>query len=633
MCGIAGIVSLEGVDPRALMAMTHAVAHRGPNGFGFAYAGMNPQAPPEILHNENKIPATPRPVVGLGNRRLAILDVTQAGNMPMASEDGRYTITFNGEIYNYKEIREELKSLGHCFRTGTDTEVILGAYREWGEECLSRFNGMWGFALWDRPRQTLFCARDRFGVKPFYYAIHDGIFYFGSEIKQILLASSVPRVANAGVVSSFLEWGLVDHSAETFFKNIYQLPGGHRLNLALSDPLTPRIERYWDLRVEPAPKRPVQQSLDEFRSRFRSAVQLRLRSDVPVGISLSGGLDSSSVICQAKEIAPEAEFQAFSACFNEQALDERDYVSAALHAAHSVGHNVFPQAEPFWKTIETMIYHHDEPILGTSAFAQWCVMKDAQQHGVPVMLGGQGADESLCGYQKYFYFYLMQLARNSDAHFFREAASWLFSGSHSYWTADSVARYLPSLLRSPVSLTGRVATEEFRKDCVHTSADLGASSGVAERQKTDLIRTSIPALLHHEDRNSMAHSVETRLPFLDYELVEFAVNCPVSLKLQGGWSKWMLRNALVGTLPEKIRLRKTKLGFDAPDGAWVRAGLQNGRHELCEAPALRMNRFLNEDRLARECRNFLHRSPTALPPAALFRAISLELWARVYSVS
>jgi asparagine synthase (glutamine-hydrolysing) len=249
------------------------------------------------------------------------------------------------------------------------------------------------------------------------------------------------------------------------------------------------------------------------------------------------------------------------------------------------------------------------------------------------MLGGQGADEALCGYQKYFYFYLLQLARNSDARFFREAASWLFSGSHSYWTADSMARYLPSLLRSPLSLTGRVGTEESRKDCALASANLGAASGVAERQKTDLIRTSIPALLHHEDRNSMAHSVETRLPFLDYELVEFAVNCPLSLKLQGGWSKWMLRNALVGTLPEKIRLRKTKLGFDVPDGAWVRAGLQNGRHELCETPTLRMNRFLNEGRFARECRTFLHRSPTALPPAAIFRAISLELWARVYSVS
>ncbi len=633
MCGIAGIVSLDGIDARALMEMTHAVAYRGPNGFGFAYAGRNQNEVPEIIHNENSNPAMPYPVVGLGSRRLAILDVSQAGNMPMASEDGRTCITFNGEIYNYKEIREELKQNGHRFRTGTDTEVILHSYQEWGEKCLQRFNGMWGFAIWDQSKQTLFCARDRFGVKPFYYAVHDGHFFFGSEIKQILIASSMPRVANPAVVSRFLEWGLVDHSAETFFRNIYQLPGGYCLKLDLTDALRPRIERYWELRIEPGPERSVQESLDEFRSRFQSAVKLRLRSDVPVGVSLSGGLDSSSVVCQAKQIAPEVELQAFSACFEDQALDEREYISTVLETVGGVGHRVFPQAEPFWKTIESMIYHHDEPILGTSAFAQWCVMKEAQRQGVPVMLGGQGADEALCGYQKYFYFYFMQLMRNTDFRFFREAASWLVGGTHYYWTADSVARYLPGLLRGPLSLTGRLGTEEFRRDYMHSNAELGATNGVAERQKTDLIRTSIPSLLHHEDRISMAHSVETRLPFLDYELVEFAVNSPISLKLQGGWSKWMLRNALEGTLPESIRLRKTKLGFDAPDAAWVRAGLRNGHHELCEAPKLRMNRFMNEIRFARECKNFLHRIPAALPSAAIFRAISLELWARAYFVS
>jgi asparagine synthase (glutamine-hydrolysing) len=633
MCGIAGIVALDGVDPRALMEMTHLVSYRGPNGFGFAYAGRSENESIEVIHDEDRVPVLPRPIVGLGSHRLAILDLSRAGNMPMLTDDGGFCLTFNGEIYNYKEIRQELERCRHRFRTGTDTEVILHSYQEWGEACLKRFNGMWSFALWDQSKRRLFCARDRFGVKPFYYALYNGRFFFGSEIKQILQASSIPRVANSGVVFNFLERGLVDYSEKTFFENIRQLPGGHWLKLDVSEPLAPVIERYWELEISSAVDTPVEQAVEEFRHRFQNSIKLRLRSDVPIGVSLSGGLDSSSVVCQAKQIAPEIEFQTFSACFDDPSLDEREYVASAIKAIGGVGHPVYPKAEPFWGAIKSMIYHHDEPLLGTSAFAQWSVMKEARLHGIPVMLGGQGADEALCGYQKYLYFHLWRLLRKPDVRFFGEAATWLFRGTNYYWTLDSVSRYLPGMLRKPFSLTGRLCSDGFRKDHVHSGFNLGAPNGVAERQKTDLIYTSIPALLHHEDRNSMTHSVESRLPFLDYELVEFAVNCRVSLKLRDGWSKWILRSALAGTLPEKIRLRKTKLGFDVPDGAWVRAGLQNGHRELWESPQLRMKRFLDEQSFTHECRNFLRGIPSALPSPAIFRAISLEIWAQTFLVN
>jgi asparagine synthase (glutamine-hydrolysing) len=615
------------------MEMTHLIAYRGPSGFGFAYAGRNRCEPMEVIHGEDRATALRSLVVGLGNHRLAILDISHAGNMPMQTDDGAYCLTYNGEIYNYKEIRQELEQRGHRFRTQTDTEVILHSYQEWGEECLQKFNGMWSFALWDHSRQNLFCARDRFGVKPFYYAVHGGRFYFGSEIKQILQASRIPRVAKSRVVSYFLEWGLTDYSANTFFENIYQLPGGHWLKLDLSEPLTPVIGRYWELRLAPRPELPTDEAIQEFRHRFQNAVRLRLRSDVPVGVSLSGGLDSSAVLCQAKQIAPEIQFQTFSACFDDPQLDEREYVSAAIEAAGAVSHLVFTQAEDFWCTIESMIYHHDEPILNTSAFAQWSVMREARQHGIPVMLGGQGADETLCGYQKYPFFYLWQLLREADSRFFRQAAMWILQGTSSYWTLDSAVRYLPDMVRRKLSLMERVGTIELREGQRQDRPQLGSSNGVAERQKMDLVYSSIPALLHYEDRNSMAHSVESRLPFLDYELVEFSVNCPSSLKLRDGWSKWILRNALVDSLPEKIRLRKTKLGFDTPDAVWVRAGLQNGHRGLWEAPKLRMERFMNADRLGGECRNFLRGGPAALPSALIFRAISLELWARTYVVS
>jgi asparagine synthase (glutamine-hydrolysing) len=633
MCGIAGIVSLDGFEPETLQKMTHLVSYRGPSGFGFAYIGRDPESAPCVLHNDNRTPRLARPVIGLGSRRLAILDTSALGNQPMQSHDRSCCITFNGEIYNYKEVREELQQMGHEFRTGTDTEVILAAYQQWGEECLSRFNGMWSFAIWDRANQKLFCARDRFGIKPFYYALVDGRFYFGSEIKQILQASGLERKANAAVVYTYLEFGMVDHSADTFFKGIQQLPGGHSLVLTLSDPLTIRIRRYWELKIEPETRWTEDRAIQEFRDRFENSVKLRLRSDVPVGFSLSGGLDSSAIVCEAKRIAPSANFQTFSACFDEQGYDERDYISVILAATQSSGHRTFPRSHSFWNTVKTILYHQDEPLGSTGAFAQWCVMAEAKAQGVPVVLGGQGGDEILCGYQKYRYFYLWHLLRGANPRFFRESLLFSRNGTRSHWTVGSVTRYLPAPIRRRFSLTERVCQPEFRAESRNLRSGLGATTSVSERQKADLTYASIPAMLHSEDRNSMAHSVESRLPFLDYKLVEFAVNCPASLKMHDGWNKWILRTALEGTLPEKIRLRKTKLGFSTPEPAWVRQGLQNGHRADWDTAKPRMERFIAVHALSAECDKFLRGAPRALPANWLFRAIELELWANVHSVS
>jgi len=633
MCGIAGIVAIEGVNPQALIAMTNLISYRGPSGFGFAYMRPGTEAQLEILHNQDRVPSTLRPVVGLGNRRLAILDVSAAGNQPMEIENGAYCITYNGEIYNYKEIRQELERSGYRFRTGTDTEVILYAYQEWGEQCLHRFNGMWSFALWDRAKQRLFCARDRFGVKPFYYAIHGGAFYFASEIKQILDASALPRIANPQNVHHYLEWGLLDYSADTFFQGIRQLRGGHSLTLDLSDPLAPKIGRYWELRVEPLPQVRTEDAVDEFRALFQNAVRLRLRSDVPVGVSLSGGLDSSAVVCQAKQLAPDIQFETFSACFEEKVIDEREYVVAAVAAVAGRGHCSYPRGPAFWKAIRSIAYHQDEPLLSTGSFPQWCVMADAKAHHVPVLLGGQGGDEALCGYQKYRYFYFWELMRNADPALIGELAAWARNGTSFHFSIGSASRYLPGVFRNPFSMTERVGQADFHNSFRRASSGLGVHRTLADRQKTDLTYSSLPTLLHHEDRISMAHSIETRLPFLDYKLVEFAVNCAPSLKLRDGWSKWILRNAMVGTLPEKIRLRKSKLGFDTPDREWVRLGLNNGQRAVWEAPNLRMERFLDPQKLSHECQKFLRRTPAALSSDLIFRAVSLELWAQVFQVS
>lgn len=633
MCGIAGIISLKGFDPQRLVAMTQLVSYRGPSGYGFAYIPQGITAHAEIRHNQEHTPEVSRPVVGLGSRRLAILDVSPLGNQPMQIADGSFSIVFNGEIYNFKEIREELESLGHRFTTGTDTEVILRSYQQWGEGCVQRFNGMWSFALWDRPEQKLFCSRDRFGVKPFYYSVYDGRFYFGSEIKQILQASCMPRIANPEAVYNFLEFGLVDYSAQTFFQGVWQLPGGHSLVLPLSDPIKPVVQRYWELQVHPQPPQSEEAALEEFRCCFENSVKLRLRSDVPVGFSLSGGIDSSAIVCQAKKIAPQSDFQTFSACFDEEALDEREYIAAVISATSAASHCTFPAAGTFWKIIEQIIFHQDEPLGSTGVFAQWSVMAEARRNGIPVILGGQGCDEAFCGYLKYRYFYLWHLLRRGDPRFIRESLLGVQNSPRAFWAFADVSRYFPDRFRGPFSVVDKICPPEFRNAPRAPAWVLGANSSLGDRQKADLVTTSIPMLLHAEDRNSMAHSVESRLPFMDYQLVQLGVNSPPSVKMRDGWSKWIVRNALQGILPDKIRLRKTKLGFNTPEIKWVRYGLQNGRSNFWRKSPLRMERFLAADVLDKECQKFLREERGAVAANWLFRAVELELWARVHFVS
>ena len=633
MCGIAGIVSLDGFDPRKLVAMTQMIAYRGPDGYGFGYADAGPESLMEIRHGDENVPKIARPRVGLGNRRLAILDLSANGNQPMEADHGLFSITYNGEIYNYKEVREELRALGHHFFSATDTEVILRSYIAWGERCLERFNGMWSFALWDRARQRLFCARDRFGVKPFYYASSSRAFYFGSEIKQVLAGSEMKRTANPRAIADFLEFGLQDHLEETSFDGVLQLPAGHSLSLELKEPLSPAIRRYWELQTTPELNLAPKEAAEEFRSRFERAVAIRLRSDVPVGVSLSGGLDSSAVLCEARRVAPDSTVQSFSSCFTDARIDERPYMSAVATATKSARHWMFPDAESFWKAAETIAYHQDEPMGGPSVFAQWSIMREARSNGVPVLLGGQGGDESLCGYRKYYFFHVWHLLCRLNPAFLREAAALLTTFGDADWSMAAVGRYLPWIARRRASPLERFGSQALRKSARDSAQLLGAGRCLAERQKVDLLKSSIPCLLRHEDRNSMAHSIETRLPFLDYQLVEFAVRCEPGLKLRNGWTKWMLREALTGTLPEQIRLRKSKLGFDTPAAAWLTSGLRNGLGPMWRSPELRMGKFINAKDLARECTRFLNHEPSALPAEMLFRAVSLEMWAKVHSVN
>lgn len=633
MCGIAGIAAIGGFDPALLISITHAVKHRGPDGFGFAYFDIRSNSAGECFHNQDRFP-TLAPSLGFGTRRLAILDLSESGNQPMQIENGEYWITYNGEVYNYQEIRKELEGMGHNFRTQTDTEVVLKAYRQWGSACVNRFNGMWSFAIWDRRQRQLFFSRDRFGVKPFYYFATPSFLAFGSEIKQILQCPGISRVVDQSVAAQYLQTGLQDHTDHTFFVDIRQLPGGHSMTVDLTQTaISTNLARYWDLQIDPDGKRSDKEASEKFAALFQTAVTLRLRSDVPVGSCLSGGLDSSSIVTVAARAARSPEFHTFSSCFNDESLDERQFIRGVVSASGVTAHYVFPDAESFWDDLNCLIWHQDEPVGGTGVYAQWCVMRAARQTRIPVLLDGQGGDEILCGYRKFYLFYLWHLFKCADPRFLTEGAHWVRNATQSNFSWNSAKRYVSFPHRANRSVLARVGNPDF----VHVAAEsepisIGPGVDIPNRQKDDLIRYSVPALLHYEDRNSMAHSVEARVPMLDYNLASFAVNCRPSLKLRDGWTKWILRDALKGVLPDFVRLRKTKLGFATPQKLWLRQDLRGTIRSLIAESTLKTSRILSGKEVRRELSDYLAAKPGCLSDNEAFRVLNLELWARVFDV-
>jgi asparagine synthase (glutamine-hydrolysing) len=633
MCGIAGIVAMDGFDPALLVAMTNLVKYRGPDGYGFAFFDLRGRSAWECIYNCERLPALRKPSLGLGARRLAILDLSESGIQPMQIDNGDFWITYNGEVYNYLEIRQELERLGYKLSTHTDTEVILRAYQQWGASCVERFNGMWAFAVYDRSARRLFCSRDRFGVKPFYYFATDSVLVFASEIKQILEYPGVPRTANENVVLEYLEQAVQDHSEYTFFEGIRQLLPGHSMTVDLSRPsISTKTARFWELLTTPEGQLPEGQAVEQFLSQLQRAVRWRLRSDVPVGSCLSGGLDSSSVVAVASKAGCAKEFHSFSSCYDDPSIDERQFIQEVVRASHVTAHYVFPQAEGFWDELERVIWHQDEPVGGASAYAQWCVMREARKQGIPVLLDGQGGDETLCGYRKFYFFYLWHLMKRADPHFLQEGIAWLRNSEGTIWSWSHAKRYAFAMGGRNGSLRARVCSPEFVNNHV-PKHNIGPGRSLCERQKDDLRFWSIPALLHYEDRNSMAHSIEARVPFLDYELAQLAVNCPPGLKLRDGWTKWILRQALRGTLPDAVRLRKSKLGFATPQEQWLRHDVRGVIRSVLEQPKLHLERFLSLKRVREQLERFLAKSPFGLNELEAFRVLNLELWARVFHVS
>jgi asparagine synthase (glutamine-hydrolysing) len=586
MCGIAGILStsFEQIAEVYLKKMTNALAHRGPDGEG-------------LWSNTAKN-------VLLGHRRLSIIDLSIAAAQPMHYLN-RYSITYNGEIYNYIELKELLHDNGYTFQSKSDTEVILAAYDFWKADCLKYFDGMFAFAIWDEKEQQLFAARDRFGEKPFYYHEAEGYLFFASEIKA-LWAAGVGKSIDEKMLLNYLTLGHVQNCVDkeqTFFNEIYSLPPAH---FFLYKPSVHKlaVKRYWRLDKEIKISITADEAIEKFNYLFTASVERRLRSDVPVGTSLSGGLDSSSIIAVLQQLKVNP--KTFSAIFPGFEKDESTYINLLTDKFGIDNFTTQPTAGGIIKDFETLCYHQEEPFQSSSIFAQFKVFELTKQHNIKVLLDGQGADEILAGYHKYIHWYLQEvLSRHKLGAAQKEKKALLKNKIPFSW---GLKNYFAAFL--PMHAAMQLEKKEYKKTI--NAPDINPDflklqrgrewEGIHKPVVTKLndilhfntTELGLEELLRYADRNSMAHSREVRLPFLDHQLVEFIFSLPSSLKIHDGWTKFLLRKAMDKKLPDQIVWRKDKVGYEPPQLQWMEDKiLQDYMHEakkkLVTAKILKQN--------------------------------------------
>jgi asparagine synthase (glutamine-hydrolysing) len=657
LCGIAGILAFAGAAPEAdrLERLGRWLAHRGPDSRG--------------IHQDGAL--------GLVHQRLSILDLSDLGHQPMQLE--HLTLVYNGEIFNYQELQTELESKGHVFRSQCDTEVLLRAYLEWGAQSVERFNGMWAFALWDSRRQELFCSRDRFGVKPFYYVFRNGEFRFASEPKALLGDDPELRRMHPKTVARFLMEGLLDDEPETFFLDLQVLQPAHWLTVNREGKST--VHRYWQLdpgadlasSVEVAETRlrqlpPMEMfrqknlsfptgrlapekdpnfftATEGFRALLTDSVRIRLRSDVPVGTCLSGGLDSSSIVCLASSML-SGQVSTFSGLYDESDCNEARYADAVIEGCGTKSHLVRPAPQDLVESFPRICWHQDEPTAGPGVFTQWKVMERA--HGqVKVLLDGQGGDELLGGYHPYFEDYLAALAeqatwdKQARQHLAREQTILEELTGRSYM--DVVKKGLrrgrwPAFVRSwrapragkvrpPAYVTRDFAEQAAAHSSGRSGPDLRFRDRLTQRLYHDTTRTSIPGLLRYEDRNSMAFSLEARTPFLDYRLVEFCFGLPFGFKIQAGQTKRLLRRSMAGMIPQAVLERQDKMGFPTPCAQWFRGPLKGWVEETLRSSGFAAHGLLDPTGVLEVFHSHQQGQDRTWE---LWRFLALEQWASLY---
>jgi asparagine synthase (glutamine-hydrolysing) len=578
LCGIAGSISVRAETEvgKLAPALLGLLEHRGPDDHGWLTLS------PDGVRLGRGVPDAGPVQVLLLHRRLSILDLSEAGWQPMGTPDGRYYLVFNGEIYNYLELRAELEGLGHLFRSHSDTEVLLHAYARWGWRTLPRLVGMFAFAVLDVWSRTLFLARDFFGIKPLYYAATAGGFTFASEIKALLGLPGVKRRVNPQRLFEYLRFGRTDHGGETLFADIQQLPAAHFLEVPLDRPADLRLTRYWKVGLDEPLDVSLEEATGRVRELFLESVRLHLRSDVPVGAALSGGIDSSAIVTAMRQVEPRLQIHAFSYVAEDPALSEERWVGIAGQRAGAVLHKVQPTPHELVADLDRLIYLQDEPFGSTSIYAQHRVFQLAREAGITVMLDGQGADELLGGYRIYLAARLASLLRQGHwieaVRFVRRASR--LPGTGGLWRVLLQAGSF--LVPRARALAKRWAGDDlmpewlnaawFRERGVMPSfPSCGHEREILREQLWQtLVETSLPMLLRYEDRNSMAYSIESRVPFLTAPLVSFTLRLPEEYLIgPDGTSKNVFRRAMRGIVPDAVLDRRDKIGFATPEQGWL----------------------------------------------------------------
>ena len=563
MCGIAGIIQfgVREYTTADLKKMTDALSHRGPDGEGYWE-----EASGNVL---------------LGHRRLSILDLSEAAAQPFHYLD-RYIIIHNGEVYNYLELKDELKKKGYSFRSQTDTEVLVAAFDYWREKCLDHFDGMFSFAIWDEKEKSLFVARDRFGEKPFHYVFDNSkkTLVFASEIKA-LWTVGLGREFNKKLLFNFLTIGYTDNPNqpdETFYESVKKLPPACFLKIRFQNEFLIEVERYWDIDVEDENGAiSDSEAIHKFQELFTRSVRRRLRSDVPLGTSLSGGLDSSSIAAVICKLAAGG-FQTFSAVFPGFEKNEEKYIEDISRHFSLRSFKTFVSDEEIPQLFQKVLQYHDEPFGSAGALPQYKVFELAKRDGVKVLLDGQGADETLAGYEKYYKWYWQELFSNRrlmkskelekakelgvrEAFGIKNVLSSLFPDFASVFLEK---QYLLNALQQE-DLTGDFVRFQS-KEAYYTTPAIFSLNGVLY---FNTCIHGLEELLRYADRNSMAHGREVRLPFLDHELVEFVFSLPSHFKIREGWTKWILRKSMESALPNQITWRRDKVGLEPPQVSWM----------------------------------------------------------------
>jgi asparagine synthase (glutamine-hydrolysing) len=578
MCGITGILLKDGAPHpdqqsalmNAIKKMTASLEHRGPD-------------EQRCWINQNKS-------LALGHARLSIIDLSEAASQPMhytafqeTEEIERYTITYNGELYNYLEIKSTLLSNGYHFKSNSDTEVILAAYDFWREDCLQQFDGMFALAIWDQKTQTIFCARDRFGEKPFYYYFDDKQFVFASEMKA-LWSIGIEKKMNDKMLANYLALGYLqnaDDKKQTFYDDITALSPAHFIQIHLPT-FSYELVEYWKLDKDLIVDVNEKDAIEKFSYLFEQSVKRRLRCDVSIGSSLSGGIDSSSILATMSKFIPAAQLKTYSAVFPSFEKDESAYIDVITKKLNIKNYQVVPDADGLLSEFKKICYHQEEPFSSSSIYAQYKVFELAKNNHTRVLLDGQGADETIAGYHKYIHWYIQQLLeRKKIGRAFKEKNIFNNNQTPVRWGLNNIlATFLPA--------HASIHLEHKEVNKILSNPDLDASfvrsirghewEGIHKPIITKLndilyfntMSLGLEELLRFADKNSMAHGLEVRLPFLSHELVSLVFSLPAQYKIHEGYTKWVLRKSMQSAVPEKILWRKDKIGYEPPQAQWMK---------------------------------------------------------------